>query len=56
MGLKASGVLIYDYLESGQVLQSMKVEPFSIPSVFTYYWKGEEISNLIQNYGVGELY
>ena len=40
LGLKASGVIIYDYEKGGQVLQSMKVEPFSIPSVFTYHWKG----------------
>ena len=55
VGLKASGVLIYDHQESGQVLQSMKVDPFSIPSVFTYHWKGEEISNLIKTYGTVEV-
>ena len=32
LGLKASGVLIYDHLESGQVLHNIKIDPFSIPS------------------------
>lgn len=55
LGLKASGVIIYDYDVGGKVLQSMKVEPFSIPSVFTYHWKGQEISNLIKTYGTVEI-
>ena len=42
--LNASGVLIYDS-EDGGILQSMKVEKFPIPSVFTYHWKGKEILN-----------
>ena len=50
LGLKASGVLIYDHLDSGQVLHNIKIDPFSIPSVFTYYWKGQELSRLIQAY------
>jgi hypothetical protein len=33
----ASGVLVYDN-ENVSVLQSMKVEWFRIPSVFTYNW------------------
>ncbi len=48
--LNASGVLIYDNDNSG-ALQSMKVELFKIPSVFTFSWKGQEIVNLIQNFG-----
>jgi len=55
LGLKASGVLIYDHLDSGQVLHNIKIDPFSIPSVFTYYWKGQELSRLIQTYGSVEV-
>lgn len=50
LALNASGVLIYDN-EDGGVLQSMKVEKFSIPSVFTYHWKGAEIVDLIKRHG-----
>ena len=46
----ASGVLVYDN-EDVSVLQSMKVEWFKIPSVFTYNWKGKEIVELIRTYG-----
>lgn len=48
--LNASGVLIYDNDNSG-TLQSMKVELFKIPSVFTFSWKGQELVNLIQTFG-----
>jgi hypothetical protein len=44
----ASGVLVYDN-EDSSVLQSMKVEWFKIPSVFTYNWKGKEIIQLIRS-------
>jgi hypothetical protein len=51
LSLNASGVLVYDNGSGGGVLQSMKVEPFAIPSVFTYNWKGLELSKLIKNHG-----
>ena len=38
-------------IQDGGVLQSMKVEKFSIPSVFTYHWKGAEIVDLIKRHG-----
>ena len=43
-------MLVYDN-ENVSVLQSMKVEWFKIPSVFTYNWKGKEIVDLIRTYG-----
>jgi len=47
LDLNATAILVYDS-ENDQVLQSMKVEEhYHIPSVFTYYWKGKEIINLI---------
>ena len=53
MAHNASGVLIYDNEEDG-VLQSMQVEAFPIPAVFTYRWKGLEILNLMNN--VSQIY
>jgi sialic acid synthase SpsE len=38
---------VYDN-EDVSVLQSMKVEWFKIPSVFTYNYKGKEIIELIR--------
>ncbi|TRY75866.1 hypothetical protein TCAL_09365 [Tigriopus californicus] len=46
LALGAAGILVYDNEEGGS-LQSMKVETFSIPSVFTYHWKGQEILDLM---------
>lgn len=46
--LNASGVLIYDNEREGKVLQAMVVEPYPIPSVFTYNWKGREIVGLVR--------
>ena len=43
-------MLVYDN-EFVSVLQSMKVEWFKIPSVFTYNWKGNEIIELVRTYG-----
>lgn len=34
------------------MLQSMKVDPFPIPSVFTYFWKGKEIRSLLQDHSL----
>jgi hypothetical protein len=48
--LNASGVVIYDN-ENSALLQSMKVELFEIPSVFTFQWKGRELVQLIQTFG-----
>ena len=53
LALNASGVLVYDN-EDGGALESMKVERFPIPSVFTYNWKGEEILGLMGS--VGDVY
>ena len=47
--LNASGVLIYDHEGGGGVLQSMKVAPSTLPSVFTYNWKGKELANLVNS-------
>ena len=33
----------------------MKVEAFSIPSVFTYHWKGAEIIDLIRKHGPNQV-
>lgn len=30
----------------------MKVDPFPIPSVFTYFWKGKEIRSLLQDHSL----
>ena len=49
--LNASGVLIYDHEEGDGTLQSMKVEPSTLPSVFTYHWKGKELANLFKQHG-----
>jgi len=55
--LNASGVLIYDHESGSTGLQSMKVSPgLSIPSVFTYNWKGKEIDRLIKEHGSIVLY
>ncbi len=50
LALNASGVLVYDNDSGGGVLQSMKVYPFTIPSVFTYNWKGLELVELIKKH------
>lgn len=54
IGLNASGVLVYDNELLGE-LQSMKVERFPIPSVFTYSWKGLELVGLIRKQPFVEL-
>ena len=46
-----SSEISYASLQDGGVLQSMKVEKFAIPSVFTYHWKGAEIVDLIKRHG-----
>ena len=47
--LNASGVLVYDNVDSGE-LQSMRIEKrFPFPAVFTFKWKGEEIVDMIDN-------
>ena len=43
-------MLVFDN-EDVSVLQSMKVEWFKIPSVFTYNWKGKEIIELARTFG-----
>jgi len=48
--LNASGALIYD-LESKKSLQPILEGLFKIPSVFTYGWKGKQISDLMQSHG-----
>ena len=48
--LNASGVLVYDYESGNGGLQSMKVKQSSIPSVFTYNWKGREIQKLVKEH------
>lgn len=48
--MNASGVLIFDN-EKSATLQSMKVELFNIPSVFTFQDKGEKLERLIQSSG-----
>jgi len=48
--LNASGVLVYDHDSGNGGLQSMKVIHSSIPSVFTYNWKGKEIDRLVKEH------
>jgi len=48
--LNASGVLVYDQDSGSGNLQSMKVSQSSIPSVFTYNWKGKEIDRLVKEH------
>jgi len=48
--LNASGVLVYDHDSGSGGLQSMKVSQSSIPSVFTYNWKGKEIDRLVKEH------
>lgn len=48
--LNASGVLVYDHDSGNGGLQSMKVTQSSIPSVFTYNWKGKEIERLVNDH------
>ena len=43
----SSAFQVYDN-EPGGVLQSMKVDKFPIPSVFTFHWKGQEILSLME--------
>lgn len=48
--LNATGVIIYDHEMGNGGLQSMKVSPSTIPSVFTYNWKGIEIDRLVKEH------